>query len=124
MTSSRMQEQPDDGEAGLFDPAQVDVVAVSPDASTIQLYIVVDRPWSGTDAQIRSLQEKIHSYVGFVVDGQLGRQYPDAATLPWQIVIDCQTGVPDDRTDEVIRRTADAVRRYGGELVVESVPLG
>lgn len=56
----------------LFDPTKVDLVASAPDWTTAELYIVADAPWSGSDAQIRSLQDKIHTYVGFAVDGQMG----------------------------------------------------
>ena len=102
----------------LFDPAKVDSVALSPDGGRVRLYIVSDAAWTGSDAQITSLQEKIHNYVGFALDGQLAADYPDAAGLPWEIVIDCQRGAPDARTADVLARVGEAVRRHTGELIV------
>lgn len=104
----------------LFDAAKIDLVALAPDRSRIELYIVADAPWTGSDAQISSLQAKIHAYVGFAIDGQMAQAYPDAAALPWHIVIDCQSGAPDPRTADVLARTIEPVRGYGGDLAVRT----
>jgi hypothetical protein len=72
--------------------------------------------WTGAGGQLVSLQEKIHTYVGYAVDGQLNRDFPDTAGLPWRIVIESQAGPPDGRSTEMINRLADPVRRYGGDL--------
>lgn len=103
-----------------FDPATIDLVALSPDETTVELVIVADAGWSGSDLQIRSLQEKIQSYVSFAVDGQLVDAYPDMAGRPWRIVIDCQKGSPDDRTADVVARTVEPVRNHGGDLQIRS----
>ncbi len=107
-------------EPPLFDPATVDLVALAPDATTVDLMIVADAGWSGSDAQIRSLQEKIQSYVSFAIDGQLVQAYPDVADTPWRIVIDCQAGAPDERTAAIIERTRGPIRNYGGDLEVRT----
>ena len=104
----------------LFDPGKIDLVAVSPDGDAVRLYIVADGRWSGSDAQIQSLQHKIHNYVSFAADGALREAYPEFASLPWAIVIDCQLGAPDARTAEVIAHTVEPVRGYGGELIVQT----
>jgi hypothetical protein len=104
----------------MFDPAKIDLVAVSPDASSAELYIEADLPWTGSDAQIRSLQEKIHSYVGFAMDGQMAEAHPQTAALPWRIVIRCRSGEPDPRTVDVLVRTVEPVRGYGGDLEVRT----
>jgi hypothetical protein len=54
------------------------VVSISPDGSTVILHIVSDAPWTGSDDQLTSLQQKIHNYVGFAADGQLVATYPEA----------------------------------------------
>ncbi len=101
----------------LFDPTKVDIVAAAPDGTT-ELCIVADAPWSGSDAQIRSLQDKIHAYVGFAVDGQLAQLHPELASMPWRIVIRCLSGRPDVRTADVLARTTEPVRAHGGDLEV------
>jgi hypothetical protein len=72
----------------LFEPAIVDVVSVTPDGSRARLYIVSASPWTGSDQQLDSLQQKIHNYVGFAVDGQLAASFPETVGLRWQIAID------------------------------------
>lgn len=101
----------------LFQPTKVDLVTVSGDGSMVLMYVVVDFPWTGSDAQLTSLQEKIHNYVSFALDGQMVRTYPVTAALPWQVVLDCQTGPPDARTQQVLDRLVEPVRRWGGRLV-------
>jgi hypothetical protein len=105
------------GEA-LFDPTKVDLVSVSPDGSTVILHIVNDLPWSGSDAQIESLQLKVQTYVSFALDGPMVSSYPETAGLAWQIRLDDQVGERDDRSAHVLDQLSAAVRRYGGYLVV------
>jgi Family of unknown function (DUF6572) len=63
----------------MFDPTTVDAVAVTPERDAVLLYLFERDGWSGSDEQLLSLQEKIHTYVGFAVDGQLSRDYPETA---------------------------------------------
>jgi len=42
--------------------------------------------------------------------------YPETVGLPWRIVIESQSGPPDQRSTELIERLAEPVRRYGGDL--------
>lgn len=101
-----------------FDPASVDVVALSPDRSTVDLVIVQSGEWTGSDTQLESLQAKIQSYVGYALDGQLVEQYPEVEGLPWRIVIDCQTGPPDALASAVFAHVAQVLPTYGGSLDV------
>lgn len=106
-----------------LNPDVVDLVAVSPDGSQVDLVIVQEEPWSGTDEELMALQAKIHNYVGFAVDGQLVAAYPDMEGLPWRIIIANQGGTPDERTLAVLEALTDPVRAYGGDLV-PSWPYG
>ena len=116
----RRKRTPADTAEVLFDPTKIDLVASPSGGGTVDLHIVADGPWSGSDAQLRSLQDKIHAYVGFALDGQMLAMYPDVAGLPWRIVVTCRGGPPDDRTAELLRRTIAPVRAYGGELHVDA----
>ncbi len=102
----------------LFDGATVDAVSIPADGSAVELHIVADAPWTGSDAQITSLQQKIHTYVGFAADGQLAAAHPEAAGLPWRIVVQCRAGKPDERTADVLGRTRQQVQQYDGDLIV------
>jgi hypothetical protein len=101
----------------VFDAATVDLVTMLPDGAGACLYIVQDLAWSGSDEQLVSLQEKVHNYVGFALDGEMAAQYPGTSGLPWRIVIDSQAGRMDARTAELVELLVPAVSRYGGELV-------
>jgi hypothetical protein len=102
----------------LFEASTVDLVSLSEDGSTVSLYIVSDSGWSGSEAQLESLQNKVHNYVSFALDGPMTATYPETDGLAWQIVIDCQSGLPDERTSAVLSQVGQAVRGYGGDLVV------
>src|SRR3954452_7545798 len=104
-------------EESLFDAAKVDLVAESADG-TIDLVMVQDQPWTGSDAQVSSLQGKVQTYVSFALDGGLAQQFPEAAGRPWRIVLDCQTGSPDARTQSVLDVLATRLPEYGGSLLV------
>lgn len=103
----------------LFDPSKVDLVSEAADG-TVELVIVVDSPWTGSDAQLTSLQEKVHSYVSFAVDGGLAESYPEVADRPWRILIQSLCGKPDERTGCVLAGLAERLPSYGGALAVRS----
>lgn len=106
----------------LFDPTTIDLVSLTPDGKGVELRIINDRGWSGSDNQINSLQSKVQTYVSFALDGQLAATYPKTAQLSWSIVIACREGFPDPRTNFVINQMAGAVGQHGGSLRVESLP--
>jgi hypothetical protein len=101
-----------------FDPGKVDLVSIPKSRSVVDLHIVQDTPWIGSDDQITTLQQKINNYVSFALDGALEDNYPETAGLPWRIVIVSREGQPDSRTSFVLDQITSAVRQYGGELVV------
>jgi hypothetical protein len=102
----------------VFDASKIDLVSVTADGSTVELHIVADAPWTGSDAELISLQQKINTYVGFALDGQLHATYPETKGLGWRIVINAHAGQPDDRSAQVIAQVTEGVRRYGGDLLV------
>jgi hypothetical protein len=101
-----------------FDPGKVDLVSIPKSGSVVDLHIVQDNAWIGSDDQLTTLQQKINNYVSFAVDGALLANYPETAGLPWRIVIVSREGQPDPRTSFVLDQITSAVRQYGGELVV------
>lgn len=67
-----------------------------------------------------SLQQKIHTYVGFALDGPMVAAYPELDGLAWRIVIDTTAGPVDATSADVISQVAEKVRQYGGDLIVRS----
>ena len=99
-----------------FDSTTVDVVSLTPEGKAALLHIVQPEAWTGSDEQLISLQQKIHSYVQYALDGQMHRQYPETQNLSWRIVINSQSGPPDPRTVEMISDVRERVRGYGGDI--------
>ena len=79
----------------LFDAGRVDLVAESSDG-IIDLIVVQAQPWTGSGAQLASLQDKVQTYVSYALDGGLAQQFPEAAGRPWRIVLNCLSGEPTD----------------------------
>jgi hypothetical protein len=104
----------------VFDASKIDLVSVTADGGTVELHIVADAPWTGSDAELMSLQQKINTYVGFALDGQLHATYPETKGLGWRIIIDAHAGPSDGRSTQVIAQVAEGVRRYGGDLLLGS----
>ncbi|MDQ0372847.1 DUF6572 domain-containing protein [Cellulomonas humilata] len=103
----------------LFDPAQIDVVAESSDG-VIELVVVQANRWTGSDAQLESLQAKVQTYVSFALDGELLQRFPDAAGKPWRIVVNSLDGDPDSRTRQVLEVVATRLPDHGGSLLLRS----
>ncbi|MEO7555606.1 MAG: DUF6572 domain-containing protein [Acidimicrobiales bacterium] len=103
--------------SGIETPDKIDLVALPPDESSVDLYIVQNVEWNGSDRRLNLLQEKIQNYVGFAVYGQLAATYPEHVATPWRIVIDCQTP-PDSATAAVLDELVAPIARYGGALIV------
>lgn len=99
----------------LLDASQVDVVALNADGA-VDLFIVNDSGWTGSDAQLQSLQMKVQAYVSYAVDGPMVAEYPETQGLPWRIVVHAQSGPPDPRTGEVLDALAERLLAYGGSL--------
>jgi hypothetical protein len=106
-----------DRDQQLFEPTKIDLVAEAADG-TIELIIIGDRQWTGTDAQLESFQDKIQTYVSFALDGQLVAQFPEAEGRPWRIVASCQSGPPDHRTQHVLDHLMERLPAHGGAFVV------
>jgi hypothetical protein len=100
----------------LFDPMKIDLVALTQSADAVELFIVQDAPWTGSDAQLGSFQDKVQAYVAYAVDGQMTTAYPDTQGLPWRIVLHAQTGPPDARTSEAIATLSARLPEHGGEF--------
>lgn len=74
---------------GLAETNVVDVVAQ--DASgRILLIMVESRTWGAEEAQATQLKEKINAYAGFIMDGSLARTYPETASHPVDIQLNCR----------------------------------
>lgn len=99
-----------------FDPLTVDLVTITADGQTVVLYVVQQAAWTGSDPQLQTLQEKVHNYVAFALDGQMVRAYPEAEGLAWTIRVDSQVEPPAGDSLAVLQHLAELLPRYGGNL--------
>lgn len=67
------------------DHQTIDFVAFDPDAGSVILVLVEDRPWGGEGKLLPDLQEKLNLYLNYVTDGQLAIDYPEASAAAVQI---------------------------------------
>jgi hypothetical protein len=101
--------------SSLINPDTIDLVAETAEGN-VELWILRDQPWSGSDEEVGSLQQKIHNYVGYAVDGQLDRDYPELTGRTWSIVVCSRKGAPDSRTAHVIETLQQRLPSHGGTL--------
>ena len=87
------------------------------------MFIVQDHPWTGSDAQLQSLQDiKVQTYVSYALDGQMVAAYPDTVGLKWRIVIHAQTGLCLTSAQNSFGRPNQRLTGYGGASKPESAP--
>jgi len=101
----RRQKEKPQAAAADFDPPTVDLGAISPDKTTVTLYVVAHGRFVGSDEQLEALQQKIHNHVGFALDRQMVAAHPTTEGMAWQIVLDCHDGEPDGAPPKCLHRS-------------------
>ena len=101
----------------LFDPTQVDLVALSPDGR--RLSSTSSRRLRG-QAQTPGSARCRTRFTPTSALPWMAQAHPEAASLPWLIVIRCLSGGPDPRTADVLARTTEPSRGYGGDLAIRT----
>ena len=95
----------------IEDPDTVDLVVARRDGS-VELSMFEERPWDGSDERLQELEDKVSSYVTFVVDGHLSRQHPDLN--PGNVHIRLHyMGRMDARTRALLPEIELALAEYG-----------
>jgi diguanylate cyclase (GGDEF)-like protein len=112
-----------DSDVVPIDPNKVDLLALSREEASIVMFVLQDQPWPDTDTQLLLLQEKIHNYVSFALDGQLHRQFPEAVGLDWNIHVEFRSRVLDDQMERILKQERQAVQGRGGRLTWDEDPI-
>jgi len=76
-------------ERGVHNPKVVDLVARDDDSGAVVLTMIEPRPWGAAPDQIRQIEDKFNSYLGYVKGGLLERQYPQYAGAPVVFRLEC-----------------------------------
>ena len=93
-----------DDSAGVHNPSKIDLVTLSPTGRII-LVMIDERPWEGRSDRLQQLQDKINTYLSFVLDGELLRRYPEAKGR----AVDFRLDVAHE-PDQQVLRFLDAAR--------------
>lgn len=69
--------EPEPEPRGVQNPRVVDLVTTEEGGDLVVLVMLEERPWDGDPVQLRQLEEKFNSYLSFVLDGHLAKQFPE-----------------------------------------------
>ena len=70
---------------GLEHPAVLDAFAHDKRRDTLVLAMYETRPWTGDEAHILQLQEKLNAYASFILDGEMADSFPQFVGKPVEI---------------------------------------
>ncbi len=74
---------------GVLNPHVIDLISLDPEANEVVLLMLEKRPWGTVPNQLEQLDDKYNSYVSYVLDGHLAKQYPQYADKAVRIQLDC-----------------------------------
>jgi hypothetical protein len=96
---------------------------IAHDSKRDAVVLVMDQPdaWDGSDAQLHELQERLNTYVSFLIDGELAEAHPELAGKHARIEIRC-AHMPDARAVDLLGAIHDqlAFQEIELEVVVEN----
>ena len=95
---------------GIDHPTSLDFISFDARADQVVLTISEERKWTGSDAEMRKLQDKLSNYLSYAVDGGLVRKFPEYAAKSVRIRLDCVHAPPPNTLeflDEARRRLSD-----------------
>jgi len=99
-----------DSERGVHNPKVVDLIARDDATGAVVLTMIERRPWGSVPDQIRQIEDKFNSYLGYVKGGMLERQYPQYAGVPVVFLLEC-VETPGGQESNFL----GAVQKFAGE---------
>jgi hypothetical protein len=100
----------------IEDADSVDLVVARRDG-TVVLSMFEERPWDGSEERLRQLEEKVNSYLSFVLDGHMAAQHPDIDAKQIQIQLNYM-GKMDSRTRELLPSIELTLAEYGIDFAI------
>ena len=76
-------------ERGVHNPKVVDLISHDSDTGEVVLTMLETRPWGSAPDQIKQVEDKFNSYLGYVKGGMLEREYPQYAGAPVVFRLEC-----------------------------------
>ena len=76
---------------GVRNPRVVDLVSLDAQSDEVVLLMLEERAWGSEPEQLRELEAKFNSYLTYVLDGHMVKQYPQYEGKPVRFTLDCAT---------------------------------
>ena len=74
---------------GVHNPRVVDLIRLDTERDEVVLLMLEERPWGTEPEQLRQLEAKFNSYLAYVLDGHMVKQYPQYAGKRVCVRLDC-----------------------------------
>jgi hypothetical protein len=107
---------------GVQYPDIIDKVMQEKDGSVV-LIMREDRPWDGSEVRTTELRKKINTYAVYARQGQLAKDFPDAAGKPVSFQLLCIQHRPDPKTMEFLDRTNAQLAQHSLQVRVRVVEV-
>jgi len=98
---------------GIENAGVLDAVAHDAKRGELILAMYELRPWTGGEAQLFQLQEKLNAYASYILDGEMTGDYPDLKVKKVRI----QLRTPNEPPDAVM----ELVRRVREQLELQDI---
>lgn len=105
------------GEPGVQNPMIVDLIEQDPSTGRVVLAMFERRPWGAVPQQLRQIEEKINRYLGYVLEGHLGQQYPQYVGRNVLIRLDCLEE-PHGESTRFVMAASHVIRQEGLEFLL------
>jgi hypothetical protein len=76
---------------GVRNPRVVDLISLDSKSDEVVLLMLEERAWGSEPEQLRELEAKFNSYLAYVLDGHMVKQYPQYEGKPVRFALDCAT---------------------------------
>ncbi len=76
---------------GVDNPRVVDLIRLDRSSDEVVLLMLEERAWGTVPDQLRQLELKFNSYLSYVLDGHLVKQYPQYESKRVRFQLDCAT---------------------------------
>ncbi len=83
---------------GVENPEIVDLITFDSKSGEVVLVILEKRPWGAAPNQLEQFDEKLNRYLVYILDGFLGKEYPEYAGKPVRLQVNCIEKPTDERT--------------------------
>src|SRR5262245_43880860 len=110
------------GETGVQNPRVIDLITLDKSSDTVVIGMIERRAWGAAAEQLKQIEEKVNRYMGYVLDGFLGEQYPQYAGKSVQIRLDCAEE-PHGEAVRFVAAMRDAIEGHGLRFAMVVTPV-